>query len=236
MKTPEPFPNSKTGLSLYESYSPDHSGSPRDIPDPIRDTEQHSVSYSSFHNYSKQRRILKCVSLRFVNYADMIETLLRTITNRGIWKFIWLPHISTITLRSNEPLTYDTNFPLSHDSLLIRGYDRRYLCIPSSTSLPISTLFSFPWYVIPCEPVTCLQANWMTFHREGPEYIYPSYGWTNPTLDPCVSTNTFRTLNATFIATQLRCGVWCHQSIHPVKVICMISWSKELGYYVSESI
>ena len=102
----------------------------------------------------------------------MIETLLRTITNRGIWKFIWLPHISTITLRSNEPLTYDTNFPLSHDSLLIRGYDRRYLCIPSSTSLPISTLFSFPWYVIPCEPVTCLQANWMTFHREGPEYIW----------------------------------------------------------------
>lgn len=166
----------------------------------------------------------------------MIETLLRTITNRGIWKFIWLPHISTITLRSNEPLTYDTNFPLSHDMLLIRGYDRRYLCIPSSTSLLISTLFSFPWYVIPCDQVTCLQANWMTFHREGPENIYPSCGWTNPTLDPCVSTNTFRTLNTTFIATLLRCGVWWHQSIHPVKVICMISWSKELGYYVSESI
>src|SRR3954467_10770562 len=127
----------------------------------------------------------------------MIETLLRTITNRGIWKLIWLPHISTITLRSNEPLTYDTNFPLSHDSLLIRGFDHRYLCIPSSTSLLISTLFSFPWYVILCEPVTCLQANCMTFHREGPEYIYPSYGWTRPTLDPCVATNTFRTLNAT---------------------------------------
>ena len=114
--------------------------------------------------------------------------------------------------------------------------DHRYLCIPSLTSLPISTLYSFLWYVIPCKPVTCLQDNWMTFHREGPKYIYPSYGWTNPTLDPCVSTNTFRTLNATFIATQLRCGVWCHQSILPVMVICMISWSKELGYYVSESI
>ena len=207
MITPESFPNSETRLSLYESYSPDHSGSPRDILDPIRDSEQYSVSFSSFHNNSKQRRILKCVSLQFVNYADMIETLLRSITNRGIWKFIWLPHTSTITLRSNEPLTYDTNFLLSHDSLLIRGYDRRYLCIPSSTSLPISILLSFPWYVIPCEPVTCLHANWMTFHREGPEYIYPSYGWTNPTLDPCASTNTFRTLNATFIATQLRCGV-----------------------------
>src|SRR3954462_8329812 len=52
MKTPEPFPNSETGLSLYESYSPDHSGSPRDISDPIRDFEQYSVSFSSFHNYS----------------------------------------------------------------------------------------------------------------------------------------------------------------------------------------
>ena len=52
MKTPESFSNSETGLSLYESYSPDHFGSPRDIPDPIQDSEQHSVSFSSFHNYS----------------------------------------------------------------------------------------------------------------------------------------------------------------------------------------
>ena len=157
----------------------------------------------------------------------MIETLLRTITNRGIWKFIWLPHISTITLRSNEPLTYDINFPLSHDSLLIRGFDRRYLCIPSLISLLISTLFSFPWYVIPCDQVTCLQANWMTFHREGPEYIYPSYGWTNPNLGPCASTHTFRIPNDTFITTQLRSGVWCHQSTHPVMVINITSWSKD---------
>src|SRR3954463_9329197 len=110
---------------------------PSETPNNIRSPYLHSIS-------TKQHRILKCVSLWFVNYADMTETLLRSITNRGIWKFIWLPHIYTITLRSNEPLTYDTNFPLSHDSLLIRGFDRRYLCIPSSTSLPISTLFSFP--------------------------------------------------------------------------------------------
>src|SRR3954466_10138073 len=44
MKSSETFPNFGIGLSLYESYSPDHSGSPRDIPDPIRDSEQHSVS------------------------------------------------------------------------------------------------------------------------------------------------------------------------------------------------
>ena len=109
---------------------------PSETPNNIRSLTHHSIT-------TQQHRILKCVSLRFVNYADMIETLLRTITNRGIWKFIWLPHISMITLRSNEPLTYDTNFPLSHDMLLIRSYDRRYLCIPSSTSLLISTLYSF---------------------------------------------------------------------------------------------
>src|SRR3954463_3454439 len=96
MKTLKPFPNFGIGLFLYKSYSPDHSGSPRDILDPIRDSEQHLVSYS--HSIStKQHRILKCVSLRFMNYADMIETLLRSITKIGIWKFIWLPHISTMT-------------------------------------------------------------------------------------------------------------------------------------------
>ena len=111
----------------------------------IQSETPNNIRYPYLHSIStKQHRILKCVSLRFVNYVDMIEILLRSITNRGIWKFIWLPHISMITLRSNEPLTYDTNFPLSHDSLLIRGFDRRYLGIPSSTSLPINTLFSFP--------------------------------------------------------------------------------------------
>src|SRR3954470_15296622 len=73
MKTSKSFPNSGIGLSLYESYSPDHSGSPHDTPDPIRDSEQHSVSLLTFIS-TKQHRILKCVSLRFVNYADMTET------------------------------------------------------------------------------------------------------------------------------------------------------------------
>ena len=63
---------------------------PFETPNNIRSLTHHSIT-------TQQHRILKCVSLRFVNYADMIETLLRSITNRGIWKFIWLPHISTIT-------------------------------------------------------------------------------------------------------------------------------------------
>ena len=51
MKTSESFPNSEIGLSLYEYYSPDHYGYPRDIPDPIQDSEQHSVSLLTFHIY-----------------------------------------------------------------------------------------------------------------------------------------------------------------------------------------
>src|SRR4051812_3457427 len=94
----------------------------RTIPDLLVISRIPSETPNNIRSLTQQHRILKCVSLRFVNYADMIETLLRTITNRGIWKFIWLPHISTITLRPYEPLTYDTNFPLSHDSLLIRGF------------------------------------------------------------------------------------------------------------------
>src|SRR3954469_12019929 len=57
-----------------------------ETPNNIRSLTHHSIT-------TQQHRILKCVYQRFVNYADMIETLLRTITNRGIWKFIWLPHI-----------------------------------------------------------------------------------------------------------------------------------------------
>ena len=59
---------------------------PFGTPNNIRSLTHHSIT-------TQQHRILKCVSLRFVNYADMIETLLRSITNRGIWKYIWLPQI-----------------------------------------------------------------------------------------------------------------------------------------------
>ena len=40
-------------------------------------------------------------------------------------------------------------------------------------------------------------------------------------------------LKATFMITQLRCDVWCPQSTPSVLVINTISWSKELGYFVS---
>ena len=42
--TPETFPVTKTGLPIYNSLPPDHFGTPRDVRDIIRDSEQHSVT------------------------------------------------------------------------------------------------------------------------------------------------------------------------------------------------
>ena len=41
---PETFPVTKTGLPIYKSLPSDHSGTPRDVRDLIRDSEQHSVT------------------------------------------------------------------------------------------------------------------------------------------------------------------------------------------------
>ena len=43
-KKPETFPVTKTGLPIYKSLPPDHSGTPRDVRDLIRDSELHSVT------------------------------------------------------------------------------------------------------------------------------------------------------------------------------------------------
>ena len=41
---PETFSVTKTGLPIYKYLPPDHSGTPRDVRDLIRDSEQHSVT------------------------------------------------------------------------------------------------------------------------------------------------------------------------------------------------
>ena len=41
---PETFPATKRGLPIYKSLPMDHSGTPHDVPDLIRDSEQHSVT------------------------------------------------------------------------------------------------------------------------------------------------------------------------------------------------
>jgi hypothetical protein len=40
--TPKLVPMPETGLPIYKSLPPDHSGTPRDVRDLIRDSEQHS--------------------------------------------------------------------------------------------------------------------------------------------------------------------------------------------------
>ena len=42
--TPKLVPMAETGLPIYKSLPPDHSGTPRDIRDLIRDSEQHSLT------------------------------------------------------------------------------------------------------------------------------------------------------------------------------------------------
>ena len=42
--TPETFSVAETGLPIYKSSPPDHSGTPRDIRDLIRDSERLSVT------------------------------------------------------------------------------------------------------------------------------------------------------------------------------------------------
>ena len=42
-KNPELFPEPKQQLSIYKSLPSDHSGTPCDVSDLIRDSEQHSV-------------------------------------------------------------------------------------------------------------------------------------------------------------------------------------------------
>ena len=51
--TPETLTMAETALPIYNSLPPDHSGTPRDIRDLIRDSEQHSViTYSYLYNPS----------------------------------------------------------------------------------------------------------------------------------------------------------------------------------------
>ena len=60
------------------------------------------------------------------------------------------------------------------------------------------------------------------------QYLVPSYGVTNPNLDPFQPNRHFRRyLQCTFIVTQLRCDVWYTQSTPTVSGSYRISWSKE---------
>jgi hypothetical protein len=55
-----------------------------------------TVIRSEYHIHSKMMTNLKCVTLRFVNNMDMIETPLRSIIISGIWKSMTTPTYSTM--------------------------------------------------------------------------------------------------------------------------------------------
>ena len=63
-KIPRTFPVAKTGLPIYQSLPPDHSGAPRDVCDLIRNSEQPSVT--TIHNsiLPKCHRTLSVQTLR----------------------------------------------------------------------------------------------------------------------------------------------------------------------------
>jgi hypothetical protein len=160
-----------------------------------------------------------------MNNVDMIETPLRSIIISGIWKSMMTLTYSTMNLVIVWTINECSQFLLSRDIITCPRSDHLVSTIPSSISFPTSL---FTRYVImhSRDLVACLQALSMQYHREGPVNIFPSSGWTNPTLDLWASTNTFIVPKSTFIITLLRCDVWYHQSTLPVSVINMISWSK----------
>jgi hypothetical protein len=185
---------------------------------------------SEFHIHSNASANLKCVTLRFVNNVDMIETPLRAIIISEIWKSIMTPTYSTMNLVIVWTINVVPNsFCLAIYYLSEIGSFG--ISIPSSISFLQELITHFViWHS--CDLVSCLQAVSIQYQREGPKYIFLSSGWTNPTLDPWASTNTFRVPKLTFIVTLLRCDVWYHQSTLPVLVIDIISWSKDYGYFV----
>src|SRR3954462_12617982 len=61
---PETFPVTKTGLPIYQSSFPDHSGTPHDVQDLIRDSEQLSVITMHNSNLPRRHRTLSVQTLR----------------------------------------------------------------------------------------------------------------------------------------------------------------------------
>ena len=55
-----------------------------------------NIRYPSYSESTYTTSNLKRVTLRFANYADMIETPLRPITNSGTWRSIMAPTYSMI--------------------------------------------------------------------------------------------------------------------------------------------
>ena len=86
---------------------------------------------------------LKCVTLRFVNNIDMIETPLRSIISSGTWRSVLTPTYSTMTLVIERTIHIHYQFPLSRDILLVRGLIFGITLYLVQPRLLTSTLYSY---------------------------------------------------------------------------------------------
>ena len=92
---PKTFPVTKTGLPIYQSLPPDHSGAPRDIRDLIRDSEQPSVTNTYISILQKCHRTLSVQTLRVRELCRHDRDTSTVITNSGTWMPILVPTYST---------------------------------------------------------------------------------------------------------------------------------------------
>ena len=99
---------------------------------------------------------LKRVTLRFVNYADMVETPLRAITNSGIWRSIMAPTYSTMTFSDRMNHSHTIPIPFVTRYFTCPRFDLRYHSIPCSTSSPDKYSLLVPWYVVSYELIHML--------------------------------------------------------------------------------
>ena len=112
-----------------------------------------------FHNSSAtiSTSNFKCVTLRFENYADMVEYSLRPITNSGIWRSIMAPTYSTMTLVIEWTIHIYYQFPLSRDILLVRGLIFGITLYLVQPRLLTSTLYSYRGMWCLMNSFICLQ-------------------------------------------------------------------------------
>ena len=94
--TPKLVPMAEIALPIYNSLPPDHFGTPRDVQDLIRDSEQLSVTTYNSHYNSSVTEPLVCRPYGFGNHADMTKTSVRPVTNSRIWIPILAPTCSTM--------------------------------------------------------------------------------------------------------------------------------------------
>ena len=117
---------------------------------------------------------LKCVTLRFVNNADMIETPLRSIISSGVWGTVLTPAHSAINLQIAWTINTVTKsfclaiFYLSEIRSVVST-------MPCSISFPTSTLYSFRDITFPW-PSHMLASDVNVISPRGPR-VYLSVIW-----------------------------------------------------------